>query len=188
MKWRPPKTSPHHASLAMIGAKTGDRVLVVGAGDPGLAAELGRVTGLNGRTVVVDADPEARARIDQAAAQAGSLVEFESAPETALPLENGAVDVVLIPRSTRGLASRPVADRTRTVEEAARVVRPGGRVLIVEAAPQAGLRGLLRRAPGPTLSGQDAIELLQGAGLRAARVLGEVDGAVFVEATRARAT
>ena len=45
--------SSHATALAMVGAKAGQSVVVLGADGP-LAAAIGLVTGLNGRTVVVD--------------------------------------------------------------------------------------------------------------------------------------
>ena len=48
--------SPYQTSLAMIGAKAGSTVIVVGASEPALAAEVALVTGLNGRTLAVVPD------------------------------------------------------------------------------------------------------------------------------------
>src|SRR5687767_4696563 len=46
--------SPHQTAIAMIGAKSGSRVLVVGAGDAAVAGEVALVAGLNGHVLVVD--------------------------------------------------------------------------------------------------------------------------------------
>ena len=67
---------PHQTALAMIGAKTGQTVLFLGGRQPGVVAEIARVTGLNGRTVVVESDPSLCGRVEAAAAEAGTLVEF----------------------------------------------------------------------------------------------------------------
>src|SRR5688572_19245369 len=69
---RPP---PYQTALAMIGAKSGDRVLVTGGHDHGLAAAVALTTGLNGQTVAL-APVEARAAVEAAANEAGALVEF----------------------------------------------------------------------------------------------------------------
>ena len=52
-KWfKPAALDP--LSVSMCGAKLGDRVLVVGCGDPRLVAALGAKAGLSGRACAVD--------------------------------------------------------------------------------------------------------------------------------------
>ena len=80
----------------MTGVKPADSVLVVGASDGGLAADVALVTGLNGRTVVVDSAAVSQAGVDAAAAKVGALVEFLVAPATALPLDPEGFDVVIV--------------------------------------------------------------------------------------------
>ncbi|MBW8713960.1 MAG: NAD(P)-dependent alcohol dehydrogenase, partial [Acidobacteria bacterium] len=43
-------------AITMTGVKLGDRLLVIGAGDPRLIAALATKSGLTGRASVVDAD------------------------------------------------------------------------------------------------------------------------------------
>src|SRR5262245_41455899 len=65
--FRRPATSfdtSHQTELAMVGARAGERVIVLGARDPGLAAALARVTGADGELIVVDDDADAPARPD----------------------------------------------------------------------------------------------------------------------------
>jgi hypothetical protein len=40
--------SPYHTAVAMVGARAGDRVLMIGADDADLAAHVALVTGLSG--------------------------------------------------------------------------------------------------------------------------------------------
>src|SRR6187549_2737077 len=124
MRWLKKGPSPHQTALAMVGAKPAGQVVVIGAADGALAAELALVTGLNGRTLVVDRAEDAKTRIDVAAARAGALVDHERAPATMLPLDTGTFDVAVI---NNVLDDAPSA-ANQIVGEATRVVRAGGRV------------------------------------------------------------
>ena len=101
--------SPHQTALAMIGAKAGSSVLVIGASDLELAAEVAAVTGLNGRTLLVDPDPAVAAKAEAAGGKAGGLIEFQRAPLAMLPIDAETFDVVVLP----GLAASAPSDRPR---------------------------------------------------------------------------
>lgn len=184
MKWLRSGASANQTELAMIGAKAGDRVLVIGAGDGRLAAGLGLVTGLNGRTLVVDRTPGAEARVEAAARRAGALVEFDAAPTATLSIGDGVFDIVVVPHE---LSEHP-SELGRIASEAARVARPGGRVMVVEQTERSGFRGLLMRDARRALPAEDIRTLLSDAGLRAARVLAEVDGTAYIDAVKPRKT
>jgi hypothetical protein len=70
-------SSPHQTSLAMIGVQAGERVLFLGRSHPALAAELARVTGLNGQVLVV-APTALQPQFEAAAASAGALIELST--------------------------------------------------------------------------------------------------------------
>jgi ubiquinone/menaquinone biosynthesis C-methylase UbiE len=182
MKWPGSGASSNQTELAMIGAKPGDRVLVIGAGDGRLAAALGLVTGLNGRTLVVDRAPGAQARVEAAARRAGALVDFDGAAAPTLALGDATFDVVVLPHE---LSARP-AEVARLASEAARVVRPGGRVMVIEETERTGFRRLLTRDAPKAIPTDEIRTLLSDAGLRAARVLAEVDGVAYVDAVKPR--
>ena len=171
----------------MVGARAGDHVLVLGVPGPAaaaLAAEIANMTGLNGRTVVVDVGAEARSRAEAAAAKAGALIEFVWAPVTMLPLNSGEFDITVI---NRQLALQEGRNRIACCEEALRVVKPRGRVVVIEGLRRPGLFGLLpSRLPG--LAAEDAREALVAAGARATRQLADVDGVVYLEALSAGPT
>ena len=165
----------------MVGARAADAIAVLGA--PGtteaaLAAEIGLETGLNGRTVVIDVGPEARARVEAAAAKAGALVEFQWAPVTMLPLDAGTFDVAVVNRQLALLDGR---NRIACCEEALRIIKPPGRVVVIEGVKRPGLFGLFpTKLPG--LPPDDVKEALTRAGAKAVRLLADVDGVVFFEA------
>jgi hypothetical protein len=171
---------PHQTALAMVGAKAGSTVIFIGARDPALAAEIALVTGLNGRTLVVDPSGEKRSRIEAAAASAGALVDIETAPLTSLPLADGASDIAVI--TDLGDAS---FGRDQIVREAARVVRSGGRVIVIQGKKTAGLRKLWAGAGGgDVIAADEILALLGAAGLRATRLLGSAEGTTYFEGTK----
>ena len=182
MPWMGSRSSPHVSARAMIGVKPADSVLVVGASDGGLAADVALVTGLNGRTVVVDSAAGSQAGVDAAAAKAGALVEFLVAPATALPLDPGGFDVVIVLAASLPELGAP----SGVFDEAARVTRPAGRVLFIEHLRKPGVRALRSKPAAPRLETATVCRLFEGAGLRSARVLAEADGRRFYEAVKPR--
>lgn len=165
----------------MVAARAADTVAVLGAPGPteaALAAEIGVETGLNGRTVVIDVGAEARARVETAATKAGALVEFEWAPVTMLPIDSATFDVVVI---NRQLASLDGQNRVACCQEALRIIKPSGRVVIIEGVRRPGIFGLFpTRIPG--LAPDDVHDALKRAGAKAVRLLADVDGVVFFDA------
>jgi ubiquinone/menaquinone biosynthesis C-methylase UbiE len=175
LKWFRKGPSPYQAAMAMVGVKPGQQVVVVGAADADLAAQLAVVTGLNGQTLVVD-QADARTRVEAAARRAGALVEFGTATPASLPVASESVDIVVL---AMGMASLSEGDRSRAVDEAMRVLRPGGRTIVVEG-------GKARTGPSVSPSGDAIMGLLTGVGAKAVRMLATVDGITYYEARKAR--
>ena len=162
----------------MIGAKAGTTVIIVGASEPELAAEVALVTGLNGRTIVAIPSPDLKPPIELAAANAGALVEIETAPATTLPVGDGTVDIAVI----TGLGEAG-DKRDLLVREAMRALRPGGRVIVIEGKKPAGLRKLWGAGP-PAAGGDEIVATLAAAGLRGTRRLGDAEGVGYFEGTK----
>jgi len=175
--------SPHQTAVAMVGVKPGGTAVVIGAADGGLAAALADITGLNGRTLVIDPDPEAETRVAAAAAKVGRLVDFECAPWTALPVADAEADVSIV---NCQLASVHTG-RDEILAEAVRIIRPGGRVVVIEGRPP---KGLFARwtatADQEPLAAAQIVTLVETTGLRAVRVLGEQNGVAYVEGVKPR--
>jgi ubiquinone/menaquinone biosynthesis C-methylase UbiE len=169
---------PHDLAVAMIGLKLGDRLLQIGCGDGGLLAALASKVGLTGHAAAIDPSPDAVTRARGAAGRAGVLVEVSRAPVAMLPFDNAAFDVVVV-RDL--LPSLQPEERVAVLRETARVLRAGGRAVIVEPAPRAGLGALLgpRRDPGYSPE-----EWLRSENFRAVRRIAERDGKIFVEGVR----
>lgn len=155
-----------HADLVaqMVGARLGDRILVIGGGDGRLVAAVGAPTGLTGRVTSVEPDAAVANRVEVAATAAGVLVEVEAAGFDRLPFEDAAFDIAVVPMppTVESLASALV--------DAWRIVRTGGRAMVVAAA-------------GVPESSR-VIAALGQAGFRAARLLGEREGLAFYESSR----
>jgi ubiquinone/menaquinone biosynthesis C-methylase UbiE len=167
-------------ALAMIGVKAGQQVLIVGAADSRLAAAVAGVTGLNGRTRVIDPSPDARRSVETAAADAGTLIEFEQQSFSNTSAETGAFDIVVLSQSLNVAGESPVD----VIGEAVRAARAGGRIVALEGASTTGIFSALRRRPRSALTGDAIRDLLAAAGLRATRVLAEAEGVIYVEGSK----
>lgn len=166
-------------TVAMSGIKLADRVLVVGCSDPALIAGVAIKAGLTGRACAVDTDATRVSQTARAVERDGALVETAAVRLTALPYAAGDFDVVIL-RDV--LAGAPVADQPATVGESLRVLRPGGRAMVIETSATTSLGGLVSRpVHAAFFSGGGATPLLTGAGFAGVRTLGESGGLTFVE-------
>jgi hypothetical protein len=109
----------------------------------------------------------------------GVLVEIAQSDIDRPPYDPSSFDLaILVPGG-----SLPDDDAIgRAVVGARAVVRDGGRCLVVDEVPR-GVSGLLgRKAGGPDTRGNRLVHILAEHGCRAARVLAEREGLLFVEA------
>lgn len=162
----------------------GDRVVQVGCADGGRLAAIAGKVGLSGRAVAVVPDEASAALVRTGASRAGVLVEVEIAPPTSLPLEDHGFDVAIVDDTGGLFGGLAEENRRRLLGELLRVLRPGGRAMVIGAAPQSGVSALLSRGPRAPLF--DAQPSLQAAGFKAPRLLAEREGLRFVEAVAPR--
>jgi ubiquinone/menaquinone biosynthesis C-methylase UbiE len=170
-------------AVSMAGIKLGDRLLVIGCTDPKLIAQLGGKTGLTGRAVAVDAQETATTAAADTATREGVLLETFTAQWNALPLDSDSFDVVIVRDVLPHLEG---AKRAWCLAEALRVLRPGGRCLVIDGTAKKGIlrvgRSDVVAADYVTAGGPAGILTAQG--FKAARVLAERDGLVFAEAVK----
>ena len=182
MRWlRKPAGDP--LAVSMSGIKLGDRILVIGVSDTPLIIALAGKAGLTGRACVLDQDDALVKRAAAEIEREGTLVEGFASPLTALPFDDHAFDVVIVRNALPGLDA---ASRPRAVEEIRRVVRPGGRCIVIDDARRGGIGGMIGARRTDQEYGQEgAAPLLTSAGFRGVRTLAEREGLVFVEGVKA---
>lgn len=178
---------PHVLAVSMTGVKLGDRVAFVGAGSPGRIAAIAAKVGLSGRAAAAVPDEQAVARVYRAAAAAGVLVDTDIADRTRLPYADGDFDLVVVDDTGAMLEQLGDGDRAAVAREAARILRPGGRVVVIGGGEPPGLRKLMSRTPASPLVVSGAVHTLLGtSGFGIVRTLAEREGLVFVEGLKPR--
>jgi demethylmenaquinone methyltransferase/2-methoxy-6-polyprenyl-1,4-benzoquinol methylase len=127
-------------AVRLSGAREGDRVLDCATGTGDLALSFKRAVGASGLVVGTDFCAEMLASAPGKARKAGLEVRFEVADALALPFANASFDIASI-----GFGIRNVDDPVACLREMARVVRPGGRVVVLEFGQPRGAFGALFR-------------------------------------------
>lgn len=167
-------------SVGMAAAKLGDRVLIMGCGDRRLIAAIGARTGLTGRTLAIDESRDRCVAADVAAQKEGTLIETLATPLTAVAVDAASFDLVLV---RDGLREGDINRLAAALVEAHRVLRPGGRCLVIEGSPRRGLFAFLG-AGAKAAEAEPIHRALSAAGFAAVRTLAERDGQIFVEAIK----
>jgi ubiquinone/menaquinone biosynthesis C-methylase UbiE len=124
---RAPALRRRTVELAQI--QRGDRVLDVGCGTGDLTLIAKGRAGVDGQVAGIDPAPEMIAVARQKAAKRGVAIDYREGAIEALPFPDNSVDVVL---SSLMMHHLPDALKTQGLTEIQRVLRPGGRLLIVD--------------------------------------------------------
>jgi len=182
------RQDPYLLVVSMTGVKLGDELLQVGCADGGRLGAVAAKVGLSGRAVLVAPDETSAARGRKGAAAAGVLVDVDVAPPTRLPAKNDEFDLAVVDDTAGLLGTMRAEDRVASIRELVRVLRPGGRVMIIGAGTRGGFGALLTRAQSgpPFVASGDAVKALEADGFRSVRTLAEREGLVFVEGIKPR--
>jgi SAM-dependent methyltransferase len=174
-------------AVSMSGVKLGERLLQIGVDDAALAGQIAAKTGLSGSASHAVTSDDDAARVARGAKKAGVLIEVRVTPLDRLPFDDAAFDLVVIHSASGQLASAAAEERVALMREAHRVLRPGGRLIGIEAGSPTGLKAVLRSAPAAQAAydaGGGSAAALRQAGFGAARELGDREGLKFVEGLR----
>jgi SAM-dependent methyltransferase len=166
------------APVPLLDLRPGEAVLDLGSGagvDVFLAA---RLVGPAGRVIGIDMTPEMLARARANATQGGyANVEFREGRLESLPVDDASIDAL-----TSNCVINLVPDKGRVFREIARVLRPGGRLVISDivldgALPEAVANDLLAYVGcvSGALDRRVYFGLIEAAGLRDVRLFKDLD-------------
>jgi ubiquinone/menaquinone biosynthesis C-methylase UbiE len=168
----------------------GEAVLDVGCGTGALAMEASRRVGATGRVCGIDPGPKQITRAHSKAERASLPIDFQVGVIEHLAFPNHSFDVVL---STLVMHHLPDDLKHLGLAEIARVLRPGGRLVIVdfkraEAEPRQPAQlgaGSLGLQDLPALLQEAGFEHLESGEIAFPRLMG-LEGAGFVRARKSR--
>ena len=171
-------------AVTMSGVRMGERVLQIGVDDPAITGVLAAKTGITGQASIVVADEAQAARARSAAAEAAALADVHAASFQSLPFGEDGFDAVIVHTVNGLLSSMPVDVRDAVLRDCRRVLRRGGRIIVLEAGTPTGLRGLFSATPKRRAEYEadgGTVSALRAAGFTAARELGDRQGYRFIE-------
>jgi ubiquinone/menaquinone biosynthesis C-methylase UbiE len=178
-------------AVVMSGVRLGERVLQVGVDDPRLVGQIAAKAGLSGTASCVVADQNAAARVKAGADAIGVLVDVAVAPPSTVPHPDGDFDVAVVHSASGYLAALSPADRMSILRECLRVLRPGGRTVVIETGTRGGIGALLHSAPASQASYEasgGSVVALEQAGFAPVRPLGDREGLKFSEGLKTTTT
>lgn len=166
--------------VAMSGVRMGERALQIGIDDPSLASAIAAKVGLSGHAALAVNDDRTAAKARSAAATAGVLVDVLVTPLDSLPFPGDSFDAIVLHAAASALPPLQATAGVAMLREGHRVLRAGGRIVVLEGSPRRGV-GAWFRSRRPPLHPGSLAGALGAAGFRAARPLAEREGYRFTE-------
>lgn len=133
----------HKQTLALAGLRSGDAVLDIGCGTGKLLLEAEKIVGRKGVAVGLDVEPEMIRQARNHAGKRNSSAAFDIASVEQIPYSSDSFDVVFSTLMYHHLSER---GKEAGLAEVARVLKPGGRFLLVDINPSR--RSILTSLPG----------------------------------------
>lgn len=174
------KSSLERLPVTMSGVRRGERALQIGIDDPSLAGAIAAKVGLTGHAAIAVNDDRKAATARAAAATAGVLADVQVTPLDSLPFPSDAFDAIVLHAAADAVPPLENAAGIAMLREGQRVLRTGGRIIILEGRGRRGLWTRLRGRQMPPRPGA-AVDALGAAGFRASRQLAEREGYRFTE-------
>lgn len=169
------------ATLAAAAVASGDDVLDVGCATGTLTLAARDHAGETARVAGLDASEPMLSRARRRAVRAGRDIEFVSGRAERLPFDDGSFDAVVLSLVLHYL-SEP--DALRALAEARRVLRDGGRVVVVDFTRSVGILGRVRAHlmlhGGTAATAPDLGALLNAGGLTQTRSTPSPVGALAI--------
>ena len=172
-------------AIAMSGVRMGERLLQIGMDTPLVTGSLAAKPGLSGESSIAIMDEATADRARRAVSETGALANIGTYALNALPFDSGSFDVIVIHNRSGQSASVLSTQGSGALGECRRVLRAGGRLVVLERGTRTGLAAIFqpRSSRGQA---ETTIKALEAAGFRAVRVLGDREGYCFVEGLQAR--
>jgi len=173
--------------VSMTSVRPGERVLQIGADNPAIVHAIANKAGLTGLATVVAPNDTLADRVRGYTGDDSSAADVRIEPLEHLPFEDGTYDAAIVHNTEGLLSSLDTNARQQALREWLRVLRVGGRLIVLDPGKPTGMRGLLAgsRRGGASDSG-GTTSSLQTAGFTAVRVLGDREGYRFIEGFRPR--
>jgi ubiquinone/menaquinone biosynthesis C-methylase UbiE len=174
-------------AVSMSSVRPGERVLQIGVNDPRIVHAIASKVGITGLATIIVPNESSAQKLQASSGDRSSMVEPRVEPLDRLPLEDGVYDVAIIHNMEGLLASLDSPAREQAIRESRRILRPGGRLIVLETGRQSGMRAIFgggpKREPQYEAAG-GTMAVLQSAGFTAVRELGDRDGYRFIEGLR----
>ena len=173
------------ATVKAARLKNGEAVLDVGCGTGDLTLRAARRVGAEGRVSGIDASPDMVKIARRKAAKKGRDIDFRVAPIEDLPFADGEFDAAL---SSFMIHHLPDDLKVSGLAEVRRVLKPGGRIVLVDLKPAKGIVGFVSHLIGFRLPDDYAEQLtstIREAGFEDIEVLDvKSPMAIFIRAER----
>jgi ubiquinone/menaquinone biosynthesis C-methylase UbiE len=171
-------------AIAMSGVRMGERLLQIGMDTAVVTGLLAAKPGLSGESAMVVPDDATAVKAKRAAENAGALVNIRVHNLDALPYDQHSFDLVVVHNRDGQLTALGEAQRARALQESVRVLRPGGRAVIIDKGTPSGLTAIFQSRKDADAAAA-SVKALEAAGFRSVRPLGDREGYSFVEGMKA---